>query len=190
MGKALEAIIAKRLMKIAEERNWLPKEQFGNRRHRSTETACCFLTQAVRTTWASKGKASLLQLDLKGAFDRIHHGALIETLRTKGIAEDLIHWFQSYLQGRTATLLFDGKEAKPCDINAGVPQGSPLSLILFILFVSTLYDQMYMQGLITIEFADVTTRATCTTRSKWKEGIKRSRGTVGRGSYDKMGDNF
>jgi phage I-like protein len=76
MGKILEAIIARRLTTAAEAYGLLPEGQFGNRKGRSTEVAAKFVTAAVETTWASGGKASLLQLDLKGAFDTVHHGAL------------------------------------------------------------------------------------------------------------------
>jgi hypothetical protein len=81
LGKLIEGIVATRLAEAAEEANLLPKEQFGNRRNRSTELAGRFVATAVRTAWSWGGKASLLQLDLKGAFDSVHHGALLATLK-------------------------------------------------------------------------------------------------------------
>ena len=72
------------------------------------------------------------------------------------MTEDLLHWLQSFLQDRTAALIFDGKTTDPYPVQAGVPQGSPLSPVLFLLFVSTLYEKLQMNGLLTIGFADDT----------------------------------
>ena len=64
MGKVLEFIMAKRISKAAEEAGLLSEGQFGNRPSRSTEITVKFVTQAVRTAWHYRSRASLLQLDL------------------------------------------------------------------------------------------------------------------------------
>ena len=141
MGKVMEAVVSQRLAGIAEQHKLLPPEQFGNRPGRSIELAVKFVTNAVQTAWAWKSKAFLLQLDLKGAFDIVHHGALIVELERAGLPPTLLRWLLSFLSGRTANLTFDGASetfAVPC----GVPQGSPLSPILFILSLRPLYDKL------------------------------------------------
>ena len=85
MGKILEAIVSQCLARLAEDYNLLPPEQFGNRPARSTELAVKYVTNAVYTAWAWKGKASLLRLDLRGAFDTVHHGALLVELERAGL---------------------------------------------------------------------------------------------------------
>ena len=156
MGKLLEAIVAKRITKAAETQGWLPDGQFGNRAGRSTETAGRFLTQVVRTAWTWKGTASFLQLDLKGAFDRVNHHVLLASLKGKGMPEPWLRWLDHYLRDRTSALLFDGLVTDYYSVTAGVPQGSPLSPILFILFVSSLYFQLRRSGLLVVGFADDT----------------------------------
>ncbi|EAQ87496.1 hypothetical protein CHGG_04115 [Chaetomium globosum CBS 148.51] len=59
-----------------------------------------------------------------------------------GFPRWLVLWTRDWLTGREATLLFDGKTAAPTAIRAGVPQGSPLSPVLFILYISSLYKQL------------------------------------------------
>src|SRR4029077_17374368 len=100
--------------------------QMGNRRNRSTELAVRLLTDQIRTAWAHGAVASLLQLDIKGAFHTVCHLRLLDTLRSKGYPSWVVRWVQSYLAARTATLAFDGEESAPIQVQAGVPQGSPL----------------------------------------------------------------
>jgi len=68
---------------MAEKHCLLPKGQMGNRRQRSTELAIRLVTEAVRTAWTSGAIASLLQLDIKGAFDTVSGGAAWERNRLR-----------------------------------------------------------------------------------------------------------
>ena len=87
IGKALEAIVAKRLSDCAEEHNLLPPEQIGARKGRSTETAFETIVNAVHTVWdcGKKNVASLLSLDMAGAFDNVSYKRLLYNLRAKGV---------------------------------------------------------------------------------------------------------
>ncbi|EAQ91377.1 hypothetical protein CHGG_03312 [Chaetomium globosum CBS 148.51] len=67
---------------------------------------------------------------------------LLATLREMGYPRWLVLWTKDWLTGREAILLFDGKAAAPTAVRAGVPQGSPLSTVLFILYISSLYKQL------------------------------------------------
>ena len=69
LGNPLEKIMARRILDGAGLAGILPDEQYGNRPQRSTEVAVKLVVHSVRTAWKAKGKASLLELDLAGAFD-------------------------------------------------------------------------------------------------------------------------
>lgn len=157
MGKLIEAIVAKRLTDLAEMHGWLPEAQMGNRKGKNTEFAVRVVTDLVTEIWRRKGAASMLLLDLKGAFDRVNHHALLRTLWEKGVPPGLIKFIESFLSGRTSKLHFDNKDSDFVPVQSGVPQGSPLSPILFILFIATLYEELkQVQKTTVVGFADDT----------------------------------
>jgi hypothetical protein len=127
----------------------------GNRPERSTDLAIKLVVDATHIAWRHKAVASLLQLDIKGAFDTVNHTRLLHTLQLQGFPLWIVRWVCSFLDGRTASLYFDGEATPPHHITAGVPQGSPLSPILFLLYTASLYTQLHDQaGLIAVGFAD------------------------------------
>jgi len=92
IGKLIESLMAKRLSQAAEEHKLLPDTQMGARPGRSTETALELLTAQVKTVWGSgKFVASLLSLDILGAFDTINSTRLLDILRKKGLLSWVVH---------------------------------------------------------------------------------------------------
>ena len=77
IGKVVESVMTAKMSRLAEKAGILPPEQMGNREKRSTELAARFVVETVRSAWSMNLTSSLLQLDLKGAFDRVHHGWLV-----------------------------------------------------------------------------------------------------------------
>ncbi|KAJ5612019.1 hypothetical protein N7510_005213 [Penicillium lagena] len=88
VDKVIEALIAERVTQVVESNGLLPANQIRNRQGRSTKLAVRLLTDQVRTAWSHKAVASLLQLDIQGAFDTICHQRLLDTLQKKGFP----HW--------------------------------------------------------------------------------------------------
>ena len=129
----------------------------GNRKGRSTETALRLLTDLVRTAWKHGGAATLLSLDISGAFDSVDHGRLLANLRALRVPIWTINWIRSFLSDRSTTLFFDDQESDEISVPAGVPQGSPLSPILFCLYTAGLYKALRaIPGIATIAFVDDT----------------------------------
>src|SRR5579862_5135934 len=140
--------MARRLSELAEQHKLLPDTQMGNRKNRSTKAALELLIEQIHTIWSSKKHvASVLSLDISSAFDTVNHLRLLDNLRKKRVPLWLIQTVRSFLTDRTTTLIVDGKETAPHQLQAGVPQGSPLSPILFLFYNGPLLDALNLPDL-------------------------------------------
>ena len=142
LGKALETIISRRLSDLAEKRGLLPSQQMGARRNRSVESALETLTDAVHTVWnnGTEHVASLLSLDVAGAFDNVSHKRLIHNLRTKKVPSRIVKWTESFLRDRATSLTIGGRTSKVETTTIGISQDSPISPVLFLFFNALLIE--------------------------------------------------
>ena len=108
-------------------------------RDRSTYDACLTLTNDVRTLQRPRLKVSSLFLDIKAGFDNVDNNTLARILREGGIPSYLVSWVSSFLGERSCTLIFQGAPGTPGPVNVGAPQGSPISPLLFLLYVAPLH---------------------------------------------------
>lgn len=104
LGKALEAIIASRLTYLADTHHLLPDQHTGGRKLASTEHAIHLLLQRIHEAWARGKIASLLLLDVSGAFDNVSRPRLLHNLRKRRIPQSLTCWISSFLTDRSTTL--------------------------------------------------------------------------------------
>ena len=144
LAKVVERIVATRLADAAEEHNLLPWNQMGGRRKRSTLSALDLLTSCIQTAWSSrKGCVVLmLSLDISGAYDHVSTERLLWILKRKGLPEWIIKYVQNFMLERRTRVAFDGYESEWIQTNSGIPQGSPISPILFLFFISELLEGM------------------------------------------------
>ncbi len=146
LGKALETVISKRLSRLAESYSLLPQQQMGARKGRSVETALESLTDAVHTVWNcstanSKKVASLLSLDVAGAFDNVSHERLLHNLRERRVPEKIVKWTSSFLRDRATSVTLEGQTSEMRAVETGIPQGSPISPVLFLFFNAPLIER-------------------------------------------------
>ena len=97
LGKILETVLARKITDLGERHGLLPRSQMGNRKQRSTETALKLLLEQIHTVWGLKKVASVLSLDIAGAFDTVNHTRLLDNLRIKGLPRWLIQIIGSFL---------------------------------------------------------------------------------------------
>ena len=79
---------------------------------------------------------SAIFLDLAKAFDTIFHAILLQKLELYGITGVSTHWFKSYLSDRQKQCIMENRISKPQTVNHGVPQGSILGLLLFLMYIN------------------------------------------------------
>jgi len=146
LGKALEAVTSRKLNDMADEYELLPPQQTGARRKRSVETALETLTEAVHTVWNhgknGRGKVvSLLSLDMAGAFDNVSHERLLHNLQTKRVPSFIVNWTASFISDRATSISLGGKTSAVEKVATGIPQGSPISPVLFLFFNAPLIEE-------------------------------------------------
>jgi retron-type reverse transcriptase len=157
LGKVVESLAARQLRDLAEQYHLLPNTQMGKRPNRSTETALELLIEQIHTVWGpNRHIASVLSLDISGAFDTVNHLRLLDNLRKKGVPLWFVRTIRSFLTDRTTTLMVDGEETPERQLLAGVPQGSPLSPILFLFYNAPLLEALKLpeQQVSPVGFAD------------------------------------
>ncbi|KAJ3552838.1 hypothetical protein NPX13_g11022 [Xylaria arbuscula] len=142
LGKIMDAIIAQRLGYLAEAHQLLPRTHIGGRRLKSTEHALHIIVEKIYEAWnEGKGKVvSLLLLDVSGAFDNVSHRRLLHNLRKRRIDEKIVRWVESFLKDRHTQILMDGYKSMQYKTSTGIPQGSPLSPILYLFYNADLVD--------------------------------------------------
>jgi hypothetical protein len=115
----------------------------GNRTNRSTEIALELLIEQIHIAWRTKNQvASVLSLDIARAFDAVNHVRLLDNLRKKKVPLWFVRTVRSFLTDRTTTFLANNEETEPHQLQAGVPQGSPLSLILILFYNAPLLETL------------------------------------------------
>lgn len=142
LGKAFESIMAEKLTYLAETHGLLPDTQMGARRGKSTESALELLTEQVHTVWGQgKNKvATLLSIDVAGAFDSVSHRRLIHNLRKRKISQWITMWVESFLSNRSTTLAIYRQVTEVFEVRTGIPQRSPISPILYLFYNADLLD--------------------------------------------------
>ncbi|BDD59021.1 hypothetical protein MAP00_009279 [Monascus purpureus] len=135
LGKGLERFLARRIAARAIQVGLLAPCHFGALPGRSAIDLVQILVHRIEKAFGRKMVASLLLLDVKGAFDAVIHQRLLSHLRLQGWDEGLIRLIQDWLTGRTASVHIREAIATAL-IKGGLPQGSPLSPILFLLYAA------------------------------------------------------
>ena len=154
LSKLYEKLIYRRLFRFVTSKNILPPSQFGFRKGLGTTDALLKLTHDLQYSLDKGAESRVISLDFSSAFDLVNHQALLYKLKSMGVGGPIFDVLEEFLANRKQRVCVDGHFSRFQTVVSGVPQGSVLGPLLFILYTADL--ELNLENKI-ISYADDTT---------------------------------
>ena len=138
------------------EIEYLNPLQSGFRPGGSTVNQLVYLVHKIYDAFEKGKEVRMVFLDISKAFDKVWHKGLLYKLESLGVRGSLLKWFESYLSNRKQRVVVDGQTSSWCTIEAGVPQGSVLGPLLFLIYINDITMNIHSDKSNCLLYADDT----------------------------------
>ena len=154
ISKLFEKVVSNQVSEYFMKNNLFHEGQYGFRDHHSTELAYIKLSDRIISALDEKQLPVTIYMDLSKAFDKPDHDTLLKTRNNYGISSTALEWFRSYLSHRSQYVELNGVSSSQTRNTTGVPQGSILGPLLFLIYMNDIPQSS--QSLRFILYADDT----------------------------------
>jgi hypothetical protein len=151
--KIMERFVRDVLISHLVDNRLLSKKQYGFLSGRSTTTQLLYYLDECTQIAARGGVVDSIYLDFSKAFDTVPHKRLLGKLEAYGIKGELHDWIKAFLTNRSQEIVVNGSKSAPAPVISGIPQGTVLGPVLFVVYINDLLDTVTSGGLM---FADDT----------------------------------
>ena len=148
LSKIIERVVFTRLYNFLLDIKFLNPLQSGYRPGDSTVNQLVYLVHKIHQAFEQGKEVRMVFIDISKAFDRVWHKGLLHKLKLIGVEGPLLSWFESYLSNRKQRVVIDGQYSQWKNINAGVPQGSVLGPLLFLIYINDITENLESYSLL------------------------------------------
>ena len=169
LEKFIESIILDQMNEFLDSNKIISSTQHGFRANHSTETALITLTDNIIQNLENKKIVLTIFLDFKRAFETIDRKILLDKLKKYNFSDETIKWFKSFFCNRKQVVKINGLYSDKVEVCLGVPQGSKIANVLFILYINDLV--LHLKNCSIIMYADDTSISV--TANTQKEAVEK-----------------
>ena len=149
--KTFERILVKPLVRHLEVNLKMDPRQHGGRTGRSTLSQLILHHDQILKAMEEGANVDAIYLDFAKAFDKVDHGLLLHKLKKVGVKGKMGRWIQEFLKNRENQVLVDDQKSLIFFLKSGVPQGSVLGPILFLIYISDISEGLSVEPLVYVD---------------------------------------